>query len=78
MIKIFFTGMLQVYFVVINTYFISKGYITGVLICSFIISFIWSFNVKKIAFGSNLIRLLYSSGASIGSLLGYFTAQILI
>ena len=45
--KLFTTGFLQVFFVVINTYFISKGYLLGIIICGFIISFIWSHNVKK-------------------------------
>ena len=54
--KLFTTGFLQVFFVVINTYFISKGYLLGIIICGFIISFIWSHNVKKIAFGSEYDR----------------------
>ena len=31
--KLFTTGFLQVFFVVINTYFISKGYLLGIIIC---------------------------------------------
>ena len=72
------TGFLQVYFVVINTYFISNDYYIGVFICSFVISFIWSLNVKKVAFGKIKDRLLYSLGASFGGLLGYFTSTLII
>lgn len=76
--KLFTTGFLQVFFVVINTYFISKGYLLGIIICGFIISFIWSHNVKKIAFGSEYDRFIYSLGAMSGSLIAYFLGKIII
>ena len=76
--KLFTTGFLQVCFVVINTYFISKGYLLGIIICGFIISFIWSHNVKKIAFGSEYDRFIYSLGAMSGSLVAYFLGKIII
>ena len=76
--KLFTTGFLQVFFVVINTYFISKGYLLGIIICGFIISFIWSHNVKKIAFGSEYDRFIYSLGAMTGSLTAYFLGKIII
>ena len=76
--KLFTTGFLQVFFVVINTYFISKGYLIGIIICGFIISFIWSHNVKKIAFGSEYDRFIYSLGAMSGSLIAYFLGKIII
>lgn len=43
---------------------------TGVFIVGVIISFIWSWNVKKIAFGSMSDRIYYSLGAGLGSLFG--------
>ena len=76
--KLFTTVFLQVFFVVINTYFISKGYLLGIIICGFIISFIWSHNVKKIAFGSEYDRFIYSLGAMSGSLTAYFLCKIII
>ena len=45
--KLFITGFFQVLFVAINTYFLSKEFYVGVIICGFIISLIWSWNVKK-------------------------------
>lgn len=68
--KLFITGFTQVFFVAINTFFISKAIYSGVLICGFLISFIWSWNVKKVAFGTLKDRLWYSLGAGIGSLIG--------
>ena len=64
------SGFLQVFFVIINTYFVSTKNYIGVLVVGFIISLIWSFNVKRVAFGNTSDRLSYAFGASIGSLSG--------
>ena len=77
-LKIFSTGFLQVFLVVINTYFISKSYLLGIIICGFLISFIWSHNVKKIAFGTENERLIYSLGAMTGSVLAFDIGKIII
>lgn len=76
--NLFLTGFLQVFFVAINTYFITKNFYTGVLIVSFLISFIWSFNVKKVAFGSLKDRIIYSLGASTGGLIGLYISKLII
>lgn len=68
--KLFITGFTQVFFVAINTFFISKAIYGGVLICGFLISFVWSWNVKKVAFGNIQDRIWYSCGAGIGSFFG--------
>jgi len=68
--KLFSTGFLQVFFVAINTWFITQQNYIGVLIVSFLISFIWSFNVKKVAFGTMKDRVIYSIGAALGGLIG--------
>lgn len=70
MFSLFATGFLQVFFVAINTYFITQRNYIGVLIVSFAISFIWSFNVKRIAFGDTMDRVIYSFGAATGGLTG--------
>lgn len=76
--QLFTTGFVQVYFVAINTYFIAKGIFIGVLIASFAISLVWSFNVKKIAFGTLKERITYSLGASIGAVSGLATSKYVI
>jgi hypothetical protein len=68
--KLFFTGFIQVFFMAINTVFLSRRTFLGVAVCSFIISMIWSWNVKKVAFGSVSDRIIYSLGACCGSLTG--------
>ncbi|MBN1340730.1 MAG: hypothetical protein JXA03_15480 [Bacteroidales bacterium] len=73
MIKLSATGFVQVFFVAINTYLIAKEVYAGVLVAAFLISLVWSFNVKRIAFGSVSDRLAYAVGAAIGSVAGLFT-----
>lgn len=77
-IQLFCTGFLQVFFVAVNTYFISELFYVGIAFVAFMISFIWSFNIKKIAFGTNIDRIVYSSGATSGSLLGTYVSQLIL
>jgi len=74
-LTLFFTGVIQVYFVAINTYFLSKEFYLGVTFAAFMISMIWSHNIKKIAFGTTSDRVLYSLGATVGSLAGLATSK---
>jgi hypothetical protein len=71
------TGFIQVYFVSVNTYFLAKEIYLGVFIAAFMISLIWSFNVKKVAFGSNLDRVTYALGATLGSLVGLWSSSFI-
>ena len=75
-IILFFTAFAQVTFVAANITFISKGMIIPMVITGFLISFIWTLNVRKIAFGDFSDRILYASGAAVGTLLGYFISHI--
>ena len=74
--KLFITGFVQVFFVAINTYFISRQFYLGILGCGFMISIILSWNVKKIAFGTWTDRLYYASGAAFGSVAGAYLGHI--
>lgn len=77
-IKLFTTGFVQVFFVAVNTYFISKKFYAGVFFCGFIISIVWSWNVKKIAFGSFKDRMFYAFGAGVGSLIGLIVSALIL
>ena len=76
-IYLFSTGFTQVYFVAVNTYFIANEMYLGVLIAAFMISLIWSFNVKKVAFGSTTDRIVYALGATLGSLAGLWSSSFI-
>lgn len=75
--KLFATGFIQVFLVVLNTYFISKDWMPGIVVCSFGISYFWSHNVKKVAFGSERDRIIYAAGAMVGGCAGYGLGKIL-
>ena len=68
------TGFLQVFFVAINAYSIAHGLVAVLVLSSFCISYLWSSNVRKIAFGTYWDRIEYSIGASLGCLSGYLIA----
>ena len=63
------------FLVAINTYQIANGKTFGVFVVGFLISLVWSWNVKKIAFGTTADRFAYALGAGTGSLGGYLAAQ---
>lgn len=70
------TGFIQVALVSCNTYQIAHQQWIGIFIVGFFISFVWSFNVKKIAFGTWKDRFLYCLGAAIGSITGCWAAGL--
>ena len=72
------TGFVQVYFVAVNTVFLSRAIYLGVVVAAFLVSFVWSFNVKKVAFGTTADRVIYSVGAMTGSVVGLATSDFLI
>jgi hypothetical protein len=72
--QLFITGFVQVFFVAANTYFLATRNYLGVLVSSFAISMIWSFNVKKVAFGSLRERVVYASGACCGAVSGLWVS----
>lgn len=72
------TGFIQVYFVAVNTVFLSRAMYGGVVIAAFLVSFTWSFNVKRVAFGSTADRVIYSLGAMTGSVIGLAMSDFLI
>jgi hypothetical protein len=69
------TGFIQVFLVAINVWQISHDHLIGAIIVGFLISLTWTFNVKRIAFGDHLDRLIYSSGAAAGTLCGILLAK---
>ena len=69
--KLFITAFLQVFFVSANIYMIANNHIIGIAACSFIVSYFWTINVKKISISNKKERILYSSGAMTGSVFGF-------
>ena len=74
---LFFTGFIQVFLVTAQTWFISRSNWPAVAAFGFLISFAWSFNVKRIAIGTRADAAIYSAGASVGAVLGLFFGKII-
>lgn len=74
---IFGTGFLQVFLVSANTYFISRTTWVGIAACGFGISYLWTFNVRKVSIGTHSEQLTYATGAMLGGLTGVVIAKII-
>ena len=75
--KLLITGFTQVFFVAANTYLITQRLYVGIFFAAFTISYIWSYNVKKISIGDMKERIMYCFGAAIGSISGVYAMDIL-
>lgn len=75
--KLLLTGFLQVLLVAVNTVLLARANYIGVTAVSFLISFVWSWNVRKVAFGGMTDRVLYSTGAALGGLSGLYLGGII-
>jgi hypothetical protein len=76
-IELFITGFLQVMFISMNTVFISKAMLVPMAISGFLISIIWTLNVKKVAFGEWKDRIVYALGATVGTVTGFIVAHFI-
>jgi hypothetical protein len=77
-IMLFITAFSQVTFVAMSSVSIINGHLLLIGITGFAISLIWTFNVKKVAFGSTRDRFVYAFGAMCGTYFGYFLSKYLI
>lgn len=75
--RILATGFLQVLLVAVNTVLLARSNYIGVTVVSFLISFVWSWNVRKVAFGGMTDRVLYSAGAALGGLSGLLLGNLI-
>lgn len=75
---LFCTALLQVFFVAMQPLLIINHRIVPMLICGFLISMIWTFNIKKMAFGNWTDRIVYSTGAMLGTGLGFLISSFIV
>lgn len=75
--RLILTGFLQVFLVAVNTVLIAKSNYVAVTAVSFLISFVWSHNIKKVAFGGMPDRVAYSTGAAIGGVSGLWLGNLI-
>lgn len=68
--KIVLAGFVQVLLVSVNTYNIPHGLMVPAVFVGFLISLMWTVNVRSIAFGGWPERVIYSVSAAAGILVG--------
>ena len=76
--KLALTGFVQVIFVAMNTVFIAHYQLLANTVTAFAISYIWTHNVKKVAFGDEPDRWFYAVGAAAGSVCGTVLAGLVV
>jgi len=76
-LAIFGTGLLQVALVSTNTYQVAHSHIIGAIFVGFMISMVWTFNVRNVAFGTNWDRIIYALGASLGTGIGSVIGKLI-
>ena len=75
--RLFVTAFIQVFLVAANTLFISRVFYPGIVIAGFLISFFWTYNVKRISIGNLMDRLFYCTGAMLGGVFGVYIANLI-
>lgn len=75
---LFSTAFLQVALVSMNVKFISNGAVIPMLIAGFLISLVWTLNVKKVALGNWYDRFTYSFGALAGTGIGFLISNLIV
>ena len=67
---LFLTGFVQTLLVSANIVQVSKEQYLGAALVGFLISLVWTLNVKSVAFGGWRERIVYSAGAMAGTITG--------
>ena len=75
MIRTLLYAYSQVMLVVINTLQVAHQKFFEAIIVGFLISLVWTFNIKRIAFGEWKTRLTYCLGASLWTASGLIITQ---
>lgn len=73
----FFYAWAQVTLICLNTWQIANCKFVGALIVGFLISLVWTFNVRRAVFGCWKTRIIYAVGASCGTATGLLLSIIL-
>ena len=76
-IELFLSALAQVSLVAMNMVFLTTHNLIMLGVTQLLTSLMWTFNVKKIAFGNWIDRIIYASGACAGTLIGYQLATYL-
>ncbi len=77
-LALFSTAFVQVLLVSLNTILLAHKQIASSIAVAGLISYVWTFNVKRAAFGSHWDKIIYSLGAACGSGVGIYLAGLIL
>lgn len=77
-LALFTTAFVQVLLVSLNTILLAHKQIASSIAVAGLISYVWTFNVKRAAFGSHWDKIIYSLGAACGSGVGIYLAGLIL
>lgn len=75
---LFSAAFVQVLLVSLNTILLAHKQIASSIAVAGLISYVWTFNVKRAAFGSHWDKIIYSLGAACGSGVGIYLAGLIL
>jgi len=75
---LFATAFVQILLVSLNTILLAHKQIASSIAVAGLISYVWTFNVKRAAFGSHWDKIIYSLGAACGSGVGIYLAGLIL
>jgi hypothetical protein len=69
-IRNFYMALLFVFPISVSTWCVSHGNFVGVFLSGFVISYIWTCNVKRIGMADRLDQVIYALGGATGAAAG--------
>ena len=70
--QLFKTGFLYVFLLSANTLAIARLFWVGIAVFGFLISYLWTVNVRRVTVSTRANRLAYAMGAMLGGVAGVF------
>jgi hypothetical protein len=68
---------IQVALICLNTWQIANSKLLGAIIVGFLISLVWCFNTQRVAFSNLSDKIIYATGASLGTASGILLSALI-
>lgn len=75
--KLFMSSTVQIFLVSCNTYLIANSFVISAGIIGFLLSYVWSYNIKRIAISTQKERIIYCLGAGTGTTIGVLLMNVM-
>ena len=68
---------IQVALICLNTWQIANSKLLGAIIVGFLISLVWCFNTQRVAFSNLSDKIIYATGAALGTASGILLSALI-